>query len=107
MRIKTGDIVVVTAGKDNGKEGKVLKVLSSKERVVVEGVNVVTKHVKKTSEKAGERIEKEASVHISNVMIVDGEGKASRIKYSLDKKGDKSRVFQTTEKVISENFNKS
>ena len=107
MRIKTGDIVVVTTGKDKGREGKVLRVLASHDRVVVEGINIVTKHVKKTAEKAGERIEKEASIHSSNVMILDAEGKASRIAYSISKKGDKGRVFQTTGKKVSENFNKS
>ena len=107
MRIKTGDIVVVTTGKDKGKEGKVLRVLSSKERVVVEGINIATKHIKKTAEKAGERIEKEAPIHVSNVMILDGEGKASRITYSVSKKGEKGRVFQSSGKKVSENFNKS
>lgn len=107
MRIKKGDIVVVVAGKDKGKEGEVIRVLSSDKRVVVKGINIVTKHVKKTAESAGERIEKEASLDISNVMILDGSGKASRIQYSTDKKGKKIRKFQSTGKVISENFTKA
>lgn len=107
MRIKKGDIVVVIAGKDNGKEGEVIRVSSNDGRVVVKGLNIVTKHVKKTAESAGERIEKEASLDVSNVMIVDAKGKASRVQYSVDKKGKKIRKFQSTGKVISENFTKA
>ena len=107
MRIKKGDIVVITSGKDSGKEGEVIKILSAEGRVVVKGCNIITKHVKKTAENAGERIEKEAPLQISNVMILDGDGKASRILYSVDKKGKKSRKFQTTGKNVSENFTKA
>lgn len=106
MKIKTGDSVVVIAGKDKGKTGVVLRAIPSEERVVVEGVNVVTKHVKKTQEKAGERIEKEAAIHVSNVMILDGEGNASRVRYESAEKGGKSRQFVTTGEKITENFTK-
>ncbi len=107
MKIKKGDIVVIISGKDSGKEGEVLRVLSDKGRVVVKGCNMITKHIKKTADSAGERIEKEASLDVSNVMILDGEGKASRILYSTDKKGKKIRLFKTTNKNISENFTKA
>ena len=106
MRIKKGDIVVIIAGKDRGKQGEIIRVLASKNKVVVKGCNIITKHVKKTAEAAGERIEKEAPLDVSNVMILDGDGKASRIIYSIDKKGKKGRLFQTTKKSIVENFTK-
>ncbi|HIQ57004.1 TPA: 50S ribosomal protein L24 [Candidatus Gracilibacteria bacterium] len=107
MRIKVGDEVVIISGKDNGKKGVVINLNSSKATVTVKDVNIMVKHIKKTAEQAGERIKKEAPLSVSNVMILDSEGNASRIKYSLDKNGKKIREFVTTSKVISENFTKS
>ncbi len=107
MRIKVGDEVLVISGKDSGKKGSVIALNSSKNTVTVKGVNIITKHIKKTSERAGERVEKEAPFNASNVMVVDSEGKASRIKYVFDKSGKKVREFVTTGKTVSENFTKS
>lgn len=89
LKIKRGDTVVVIAGKDKGKEGKVLKVLPKKDKVVVEGVNKVKKHIKKGAlGKQGEIVEKEMPIHISNVQIKDPKtGKPSRIRFEI--KGDK------------------
>ncbi|MCK9186171.1 50S ribosomal protein L24 [Candidatus Gracilibacteria bacterium] len=70
MKVKTNDQVVVIAGKDKGKKGKVIRVISKDNRVVVEKVNIRTKHIKKTTQKAGERIKFEASIDVSNVMVV-------------------------------------
>ena len=68
MSIRTGDIVKVTGGKDRGKEGKVIKVFPVKESVLVEGINLVKRHVKPSSRnQKGGIIEKEAPLHISNV----------------------------------------
>lgn len=70
MHVKKGDTVVVIAGKDKGKVGKVLNAMPKKERVVVEGVNIVIKHQKPTQQmQQGGRIEQEGSVHVSNVML--------------------------------------
>ncbi|AZZ61357.1 50S ribosomal protein L24 [Oenococcus sp. UCMA 16435] len=72
MNIKTGDKVRVIAGKDKGKEGSVTKVFLKTDRVIVEGVNKVKKHQKPTqAEPKGGIIEKEAAIHVSNVMLVD------------------------------------
>ena len=81
MRIKTGDTVVVISGKDKGKKGKVISALPKKDRVVVEGVNVVTKHQKPNKEhQQGGLIKKEASIHVSNVMLFDAKvGKGTRV----------------------------
>lgn len=68
MKIKRGDTVKVLVGRDRGKEGKVVRVLPAKQRVMVEGVNLVKRHVKARSQKQkGGIIEKEASIHVSNV----------------------------------------
>ncbi|WP_372368567.1 50S ribosomal protein L24 [Candidatus Uabimicrobium sp. HlEnr_7] len=70
MKIKQGDYVQVIAGKDVGKRGKVLRTFSHKDKVVVEGLNYVHKHLKKSQQNPqGGRIEKEAAIHVSNVML--------------------------------------
>ena len=93
MHFKTGDKVVVISGKDKGKEGKIIKVLRNENRVVVEGVNVVKKHVKGNGQQAGSITEMEAPIHASNVMILDPKTKKpTRIGHSINKDGKKIRV---------------
>jgi len=81
LHIKKGDIVYVNAGKDKGRTGRVLKVLVDKQRAIVEGINVVTKHSKPNAKSPQGGIEKvEASIHISNLNVVDPKtGKPTRI----------------------------
>ena len=97
MKIKKGDLVQVIAGKDKGKEGKVLSVKDGK--VVVEGINTVTKHAKPSqANPQGGIIKKEAAIDISNVMY-SHKGKVTRIGFKLD--GDKKvRVAKSTGEVI-------
>ena len=87
LHIKKGDMVVVLAGNDKGREGRVLEVIREKSRAIVEGVNMITKHTKPNSKHPqGGRIEKEAPVHISNLMVVDPKtGKATRIGRRVNK----------------------
>ena len=93
MNLKSGDKVVVIAGKDKGKEGIITKVLKNENRVVVEGVNVVKKHIKPRGNEAGSIVEVEAPIHASNVMILDPKtNKRTRIGHEIDKKGKKIRV---------------
>lgn len=93
MNFKTGDKVVVISGKDKGKEGKITHVLRSENRVVVEGINIVKKHVKGNGQTAGSINEVEAPIHASNVMIVDPKTKKpTRIGHSVNKDGKKIRV---------------
>ena len=93
MHFKTGDKVVVISGKDKGKEGKIIKVLRNENRVVVEGINIVKKHVKGNGQQAGSINEVEAAIHASNVMIVDPKTKKpTRIGHSINKDGKKIRV---------------
>ena len=87
MRIKKGDTVVVLTGKDKGKKGKVTKVMPDRDRVVVEGVNMQTKHQKQTRTAAAEIKHQEGPIHVSNVKIVDNEGNATRVGVRID--GDK------------------
>lgn len=87
MKIKTGDTVVVIAGKNRNKTGRVMKIDSKNMRVVVEGVNKVTRHYKKTKQGAGQQIEFEAPIHISNVMVLDPKTKkGARVGYKMDGK---------------------
>ena len=93
MNFKTGDKVVVIAGKDKGKEGKIINVLRKENRVVVAGVNIVKKHVKGNGQQAGAINDIEAPIHASNVMIIDPKTKKpTRIGHSTDKNGKKIRV---------------
>lgn len=99
MKIKTGDTVKVIAGKDKDKEGKVLSVDKKTGRVVVEGVNMVTKHAKPSaSNQQGGIINREAPIDVSNVMYVQN-GKTTRIGYKVED-GKKVRVAKKTGEVI-------
>ncbi|MCP4603399.1 MAG: 50S ribosomal protein L24 [Proteobacteria bacterium] len=94
LRIRKNDTVVITAGKDKGKTGKVIRVLPKKSAVIVEQVNIVKKHQKPSQEnRTGGIIDKEAPIHLSNVMLLDGKtGKGTRYKISSGKHGDKVRM---------------
>lgn len=92
--VKQGDLVVVRAGDDRGKTGKVLRVNPTDDKVVVEGVNVVFRHVKPSQKHPqGGRIQKEMPIHISNVSPVDPEsGKATRVRFQKLDDGSKVRL---------------
>ena len=100
-KIKKGDRVVVLAGKDKGKQGAVSQVLPKENRVVVEGVNLVQRHTKATqADPQGGIKSKEATLHVSNVALVDSNGKATRVGFKIE--GDKKvRVAKTTGEVIN------
>ena len=99
LKIKKGDTVKVIAGKDNDKEGKVLSVDVKNSKVLVEGVNMITKHAKPSAaNQNGGIIQKEAPIDISNVMYLH-KGKATRVGFKMD--GDKKvRFAKTTGEVI-------
>ena len=99
MKIKKGDTVIVIAGKDNGKEGNVISVDRKNNRVLVEGVNIITKHMKPSSaNQNGGIVQKEAPIHISNVMYVH-KGKPTRIGFKMEK-DKKVRFAKSTGDVI-------
>ncbi|WP_437482384.1 50S ribosomal protein L24 [Sorangium sp. So ce1014] len=93
-RLKVGDLVQVISGKEQGKQGRITKILADEERVVVEGLNTVTRHQRPTPRnQEGGKITKEAPIHASNVMPVDpATGKPTRVKVRVGEDGKKTRV---------------
>ena len=100
-KIKKGDRVVILAGKDKGKQGAVTQVLPKENRVLVQGVNLVQRHTKATqADPQGGIKSKEATLHVSNVALVDSNGKPTRVGFKIE--GDKKvRVAKTTGEVIN------
>lgn len=90
MNFKVGDKVVVIAGSNKGKEGKIIKTLRDENKVIVEGVNLVKKHKKGNGNETGGILEIEAPIHASNVMIIDSKTKKrTRIGHTIDEKTNK------------------
>ncbi len=100
MKLKTGDKVIVIAGSNKGKEGKIIKKLEDK--VIIEGVNLRKKHLKpKNNNGTGEIVETEAPIHASNVMIADPKTKKpTRIGHEIDKNGKKIRISKKSKEKI-------
>jgi len=91
MNIKKDDMVKVITGRDRGKTGRVIKVFPEKNRLIVEGLNLVKKHQRPTQEnQQGGIVEKESSIHRSNVMLLH-KNKATRVSYKISDKGKKVR----------------
>ncbi|MBA2390259.1 MAG: 50S ribosomal protein L24 [Geodermatophilaceae bacterium] len=104
MKIKKGDTVLVTNGKDKGAKGKVIAAYPDKQRVLVEGVNRIKKHTRITSTQRGAQqggiVTQEASIHVSNVMVVDTDGKPARVGYRKDDEGRNVRVSRRNGKDL-------
>jgi large subunit ribosomal protein L24 len=102
MRIKKGDTVQVISGKDKGKTGEVLRTLPYENRVVVQGINLRTRHVKPTQEgESGRIVTEETSLHASNVMLYSTSKQvASRVEIVVDKDGTKKRRLKKTGEII-------
>ncbi len=98
LKLKKGDTVTVIAGKDKGAKGEILNIDRVKARVVVAGVNIVTKHVKPQGADSPGRIDKfEAPIHYSNVLLFNEKsGKGERVKTEVAKDGSKKRIFAKT-----------
>lgn len=102
LKVKKGDEVVVIAGKDKGKKGAILKVIPDERRVIVAGVNKIKRHTKPGRDGNGGIIEKEASLHVSNVMLADKKsGKPTRVGYKLLNDGTKVRVAKRSGETIN------
>jgi large subunit ribosomal protein L24 len=102
FKVKKGDEVIVTTGKEKGKKGKITKVITDKSRVIVGGVNMVKRHAKASRTEAGGIVEKEASLHVSNVALLDPKsGKATRVGYKTSADGKKVRVAKRSGEVIN------
>ena len=92
-KIKKGDKVVVLTGRDKGKNGEVLKIITATNRAIVAGINLVKKHEKPSAAGNGGVVSKEAAIHLSNIALADPkDGKATRVGFVVDKEGKKQRV---------------
>ncbi len=101
MKVKVNDLVKVTTGKDKGKTGKVMKTFSTQNKIVVEKINLRTKHIKKTARKAGQKVRFEAPIDVSNVMVVcPGCKETTRIGYNLPESGKKQRQCKKCKELI-------
>ncbi len=100
-KIKKGDEVILRTGKDRGKRGKVVKTLPKLSRVLVEGVNLVTKHIKGSQQEPGKVVKREASVHISNVALYNPTTqKADKIGFKTLEDGRKVRYFKSNQEIV-------
>ena len=101
MKIKKGDNVVVITGRDKGKSGAVLRVLPKESRVLVQGVNMVKRHTRPSAGQQGGIVEKELSIHVSNVALVDPKtSKPTRVGFKVVEGGRKVRVARRSGEVI-------
>jgi large subunit ribosomal protein L24 len=100
LKLKTGDLVRVIAGDHKGSEGKVVSLLINKNRAIVEGVNIVKKHMKPNSKNPqGGIVEKEAAVHISNLSLITSKGEVTRVGYKIED-GKKIRFSKKSNELI-------
>ncbi|MDT7792246.1 MAG: large subunit ribosomal protein [Mycobacterium sp.] len=105
MKVHKGDTVLVIAGKDKGAKGKVLQAFPTRNKVLVEGVNRIKKHTAVSTNQRGAQsggiVTQEAPIHVSNVMVVDSDGKPTRIGYRLDEEtGKRVRISKRNGKDI-------
>ncbi|MBQ0904911.1 50S ribosomal protein L24 [Micromonospora sp. PSH03] len=104
VKVKKGDTVVVIAGKDKGAKGKVIQAYPRQDKVLVEGVNRVKKHTRISTTQRGAKtggiVTQEAPIHVSNVQVLDSDGKPTRVGYRIDDNGQKVRIARSTGKDL-------
>ena len=101
LKLKKGDKVIVTTGKDKGKTGEITTVFPKENKVIVGGINMVKRHTRPSQESAGGIISKEMPIHVSNVALVDPKtGKATRVGYKVEKDGHKVRFAKKSGEVV-------
>jgi large subunit ribosomal protein L24 len=104
MRIKKGDTVLVIAGKDKGAKGKVIQAYPTRDRLLVEGVNRIKKHTRVTQNQRGAQsggiVTQEAPIHVSNVMLIDADGKPTRVGKKVTDDGKRVRISRRTGKEL-------
>jgi len=102
LKVKKGDEIIVLAGKDKGKKGKIVKVIPDELRVIVDGINMVKRHEKPSRTSAGGIVAKAAPLHVSNVALVDPKsGKSTRVGFKILQDGKKVRVARRSGEVIN------
>lgn len=104
MKIHKGDTVIVISGPDKGAKGKIIEAYPKRDKVLVEGVNRIKKHVANSAPERGAEsggiVTQEAPIHVSNVMIIDADGNPTRVGYRFDENGKKVRISRRTGKDI-------
>ncbi|MEU4529164.1 50S ribosomal protein L24 [Micromonospora ureilytica] len=104
VKVKKGDTVVIIAGKDKGAKGKVIAAYPRQDKVLVEGVNRVKKHTRISTTQRGAKtggiVTQEAPIHVSNVQVLDSDGKPTRVGYRFDDNGHKVRIARSTGKDL-------
>ena len=100
QKIRKGDSVVVLAGKDKGRTGEVIQVIPKESRALVQGINMVKRHQRQTQTQQSGIVNKEASIHLSNLAIADTDGKPTRVGIQINKDGTKVRVAKRSGDVI-------
>ena len=105
MKVHKGDTVLVVSGKDKGAKGKVIEAYPTRDKVLVEGVNRIKKHTAQSQNERGASsggiVTQEAAIYVSNVMVVDSDGKPTRVGYRVDEEtGKKVRIAKTNGKDI-------
>ncbi|ARU45522.1 MULTISPECIES: 50S ribosomal protein L24 [Corynebacterium] len=104
MKVHKGDMVLVISGPDKGAKGKVIQAFPKTDKVLVEGVNRVKKHVANSAPERGAEsggiVTQEAPIHVSNVMVLDSDGNPTRIGYRFDENGKKVRISRRNGKDI-------
>lgn len=103
FHVKKGDLVKIISGNSKGKDGKIALMIPEKQRAIVEGVNIITKHLKPTAQNPNGSIEKkEASIHLSNLMVIDpSNGLPTRVGRKLNKEGKLQRFSKKTNTFLS------
>ncbi|MDH5533567.1 MAG: 50S ribosomal protein L24 [Candidatus Pacebacteria bacterium] len=100
MKFNVGDKVLVTSGKDKGRKSEITKVIPKKDRIVVKGINLYTKHVKPYGGNPGEKKILERPLHTASIAILNDKNEADRIGFKVNEDGSKVRIFKKTGKVI-------
>lgn len=100
QKIRKGDSVVVLTGKDKGRTGEVIRVMPKESRALVQGINMVKRHQRQTQTEQAGIVNKEASVHLSNLAIAGADGKPTRVGFKINDDGTKVRVAKRSGEVI-------
>jgi len=100
LKLRKGDVVVVITGKEKGKHGEVLKVFPSESRIIVSGVNMITKHQKASRTEEAGIVKKESKIHLSNVAFLDNDGQPTKVTFKVNDLGNKVRMARRSGQVI-------
>jgi large subunit ribosomal protein L24 len=100
QKIRKGDNVIVLTGKDKGRTGEVVRVMPKESRAVVSGINMIRRHQRQTQTQQAGIISREAPIHLSNLALVDSDGKPVRVGFKINDDGTKVRISKRSGEVI-------